>query len=203
LSRTAKYLRNFDIVGLQEVHGGSLFDWRNGAEVLGQMLHMPYLFAPVERSWWHDDFGNGILCDPPVTRWERLPLSTSQSESNRNMLRVFCTWHNHPLAVIVTHLDRHADHDIELGAVIASFYDTPTPVILLGDLNIDADPADPQLDNLRRDVLVTDALGQAMGANLQKTNDWIFARGLRCVAGGLMDNDASDHKLAWAELTDK
>ena len=203
LSRTAKYLHGFDVVGMQEVHGAAIEDWRDQAQILGETLHMPWLFAPSERRWWHDYFGNGILSDLPVTRWERLPLSTSQSESNRSMLRVFCIWHGHPLAVIVTHLDRHADHDIELGAVIASFYDTPAPVVLLADLNVDADPNDPQLGQLRSDPTVTDALGVVMGKTLTKSNDWIFARGLKCVAGGLTDDDASDHKLAWADLAEQ
>jgi endonuclease/exonuclease/phosphatase family metal-dependent hydrolase len=203
LSRTAKFLHGFDVAGMEEVHGAAITDWRDQAQILGEMMHMPWLFAPSERRWWHDYFGNGILCDLPVNRWERLPLSTSESESNRSMLRVFCTWHGHPLAIIVTHLDRHADHDIELGAVIASFYDTPEPAILLGDLNVDADPNDPQLDELRHDPAVTDALAIGMGPSFVKTNDWIFARGLKCVAGGLTDNDASDHKLAWAELAEK
>ena len=57
-------------------------------------------------------------------------------------------------------------------------------------------------DQLRRDPTVTDALAIGMGPSFVKTNDWIFARGLKCVAGGLTDNDASDHKLAWAELAE-
>jgi endonuclease/exonuclease/phosphatase (EEP) superfamily protein YafD len=102
---------------------------------------------------------------------------------------------------LITHLDRHEDHDVELGAVIAAFDNAPKPVILLGDLNTDT--FDPQLAALRRDPAVTDALTVSLGSGVPPiNNDWIFARGLRCVTGGLTDNDASDHKLAWAELTD-
>jgi endonuclease/exonuclease/phosphatase family metal-dependent hydrolase len=201
LDRTAKYLHSFDLIGLEEVHGAAAFDWRDEAEILGDTLHMPYLFAPSERRWWHDSFGNGILCDLPVTAWQRLPLSTSLSASNRSMLRVAMTWHNHPVSVIITHLDRHEDHDIELGAIIAAFNDSPQPAILLGDLN--TDQTDPQLSALRHDPTVTDALAVGLNGNVPTTNDWIFTRGLRCVAGGLTDNDASDHKLAWAQLAEE
>jgi endonuclease/exonuclease/phosphatase family metal-dependent hydrolase len=200
LDRTAKYLHNYDLIGLQEVHGAAVMDWRDQAKILGQTLRMPWLFAPSERRWWHDYFGNGLLCDLPVTSWQRLPLSTSISESNRSMLRAIVIWHGHPLWVINTHLDRHADHDIELCAVIAAFYDSPTPSILLGDLNIDADPTDQQLNQVRHDPTVTDALGIGMGDKLHASNDWIFARGLSCVAAGMADDDASDHKVIWADL---
>ena len=202
LSRTAKYLRGYDFVGLQEVHGAQIFDWRNQAKILGQTLHMAWLFAPSETRWWHDSFGNGVLSDLKVTSWQRLPLSTSISESNRSMLRVTADWQGHSINVLISHLDRHADHDRELGALIASFDDTPSPAILMGDLNIDADPSDTQLDTLRQEAGVVDCLRQAMGKNLPPSNDWIFCRGLKCVSAGLADDDASDHKVAWAELSE-
>jgi endonuclease/exonuclease/phosphatase family metal-dependent hydrolase len=199
LDRTAKYLKGFDLVGLEEVHGVSVFDWRNQAQILGETLHLPWLFAPSETRWWHDSFGNGVLCDLPVDAWQRLPLSTSLSASNRSLLRFQTYWNNSKITVLVTHLDRHEDHDIELGAVLASFDDSPRPTLLLGDLNTDT--LDPQLAKLRNDPTVTDVIDQTVGSSLPASNvDWIFARGLRCVSGGLMDNDASDHKLAWAEL---
>jgi endonuclease/exonuclease/phosphatase family metal-dependent hydrolase len=199
LDRTAKYLKGFDLIGLEEVHGVSIFDWRDQAQILGEALHLPWLFAPSERRWWHDSFGNGTLCDLSVDAWQRLPLSTSLSASNRSLLRFQAQWNNVKITVLVTHLDRHDDHDIELGAVLASFDDSPRPTLLLGDLNTDT--LDPQLATLRHDPTVTDVIDQTMGAKLPASNvDWIFARGLRCVGGGLSDNDASDHKLAWAEL---
>lgn len=201
LQRTAKYLKGFDLIGLEEVHGGSIVDWRDQAEILGDTLHMPWLFCPSERRWWHDYFGNGVLCDLPVTGWRRFPISTTMSSSNRSLLEVVARWHDQSLVVLITHLDRHEDHDVELGAAIAAFDNAPKPVILLGDLNTDT--FDPQLAALRRDPAVTDALTVSLGSGVPPiNNDWIFARGLRCVTGGLTDNDASDHKLAWAELTD-
>jgi len=198
MDRTAKYLHGFDFIGLEEVHGAAVLDWRDEAQILGETLHLPWLFAPSETRWWHDSFGNGALSDLPVVGWQRLPLSSSISQSNRTMLRVIVTWHNRPVNGIVTHLDRHEDHDIELGAIIAAFMNSPTPVILMGDLN--TDQTDAQLSALRRDDSVTDALAVGLAGNVPTTNDWIFARGLRCVAAGLSDNDASDHKLCWAEL---
>jgi len=200
LDRTARYLHNFDIIGMQEVHGIGFFEWRDQARILGESLHMPWLFAASESRWWCESFGNGVLCDLPVTQWDRFPLNSSISQSNRTLLRVIAQWQGRPLTVLITHLDRHEDHEIELGAAISALMDSPEPAILLGDLNIDAG-SDAPLKALRADPKVTDALGIALGANMPaESNDWIFARGLRCIGGGLTDNDASDHKLAWAEL---
>src|ERR1700722_9765901 len=39
LDRTAKYLRGFDFVGLEEVHGGERLDFKDGEQVLGEALH--------------------------------------------------------------------------------------------------------------------------------------------------------------------
>ena len=114
LDRTAGVLQDLDLVGLEEVHGGSAFAPRDQADLLGEKLHLPWLFAPSESRWWRDSFGNGALTALPVTRWERLPLSTRPSASNRTLLRLTATWHSRPLAVLVTHLDRGADHDTEL-----------------------------------------------------------------------------------------
>jgi endonuclease/exonuclease/phosphatase family metal-dependent hydrolase len=199
LDRTAKFLHGFTLIGLEEVHGLQITDWRDQAQILGEALHMPWLYGPSERRWWHDSFGNAALSSLPVTRWERWPLSTTLSASNRSILRLTTVWHDRPLTVLITHLDRHEDHDIELGAVLAMFADSVTPSILLGDLNTDT--FDPQLSALRHDPKVTDVIDQCLGSNVPPSNvDWIFARGLRCITGGLTDNDASDHKLAWAEL---
>jgi endonuclease/exonuclease/phosphatase family metal-dependent hydrolase len=199
LDRTAKYLRGFDLVGMEEVHGVTPFRWQNEAELLGGILKMPWLFAPSETRWWHDDFGNGALCALPVTRWERIPLSTLLASSNRSLLRLTLQWHGRPLTVLITHLDRHIDHDTELGAVRAAFYDAPVPVILMGDLNTEG--AEPILNMIREDHDVVDAVGLGQANNpLQPKLDWIFARGLRFVGGGLLANDASDHTMAWAEF---
>jgi endonuclease/exonuclease/phosphatase family metal-dependent hydrolase len=199
LDRTAKYLHGFDLIGMEEVHGVTPTRWHNEAEIIGGIIHMPWLFAPSETRWWHEDFGNGALCSLPVLHWERFPLSTVLASSNRSLLRLTVQWHGRPLTVLITHLDRHIDHATELGAVRAAFYDAPLPAILMGDLNTEG--PEPALNAMRSDPDVVDAIGRGQADNpLQPKLDWIFARGLRYVRGGLLANDASDHTLAWAEF---
>jgi endonuclease/exonuclease/phosphatase family metal-dependent hydrolase len=86
--------------------------------------------------------------------------------------------------------------------VIAAFHDAPLPAVLMGDLNTEGPEA--PLEALRQDPSVVDAVGRGEGDNLSPRNlDWIFGRGLSYVAGGLRENNASDHRLAWAELAEE
>ena len=50
---------------------------------------------------------------------------------------------------------------------------------------------------------VIDAVGQKLGSSAPPRIDFIFVRGLRVLDAGLRDRGASDHPLAWAELTTK
>jgi len=100
----------------------------------------------------------------------------------------------------VTHLDRGDDHDVELGAVLATFRDTPGTVLLLADLNTIA--AHPLLAAFRQQPGLTDVLSPALHPEVLPSNvDWIFARGLKSIASGQKTNGASDHLIVWANFT--
>jgi endonuclease/exonuclease/phosphatase family metal-dependent hydrolase len=198
LDRTASFLHGLDLVALEEVHENFPGE-PDQAQTLGKDLGLPWLFAPVERRWWHDSFGNGMLTDLPVKDWQRIQTSSKNSSTNRNLIRATVVYDGRPLTVVLSHLDRHADHDAELKQVIAAFYAAPLPAILLGDLNTTADQ--PQLRALNADPTVLNALTLRSKSPIPDINiDWIFTRGLRCLAAGLTDNTASDHRLAWADL---
>ena len=46
-----------------------------------------------------------------------------------------------------------------------------------------------------------DAVGQKLGPAPRRESIVIFVRGLRVLDAGLRDDGASDHPLAWAEVT--
>jgi hypothetical protein len=50
---------------------------------------------------------------------------------------------------------------------------------------------------------VIDAIGQKFGSCAPPRIDFVFVRGLRVLDAGLRDDGASDHPLAWAEVTTK
>ena len=198
LDRTADCLRGLDLVGLNEVHGA--FPWQAGdqAELLGRRLDMAWLFAPTTWRWFHDDFGNGIVCSLPVAAWRREPLSGTQWKKYRNTLLVQLPWQDQVVQALVTHIDRVRDREMQLREVFAKFLSLPEPCILMGDLNSTAD--DPQVKRLLATRGVHDAIAEGMQSILPSRIDWILTRGMHAVDAGIMDTGASDHPFVWAEL---
>jgi endonuclease/exonuclease/phosphatase family metal-dependent hydrolase len=195
LDRTIAALRapdlgGFDLIGLQEDHGESQ------AAAIGNGLHLPHLFAPVEIQWWHADFGNAALTDLPVEFWQRIPLSSNGAYSNRNVLLLRTRFGGEPLNVLITHIDRKADRITELRTVFGLFESLREPAILMGDFNSPPDTTatkvDPTLQSLIQSPGIADPVGEGY--------DRIFLRGLSGVRSGHIDNGASDHPLAWAEV---
>ena len=103
--------------------------------------------------------------------------------------------------MLLTHIARSDDHtrQQQLREVIDLYLALPEPAILLGDLNSEA--ADPEIRRLLAAPGVIDAVGQKLGSGAPPRIDWIFVRGLRVLDAGLRDDGASDHPLAWAEVT--
>jgi endonuclease/exonuclease/phosphatase family metal-dependent hydrolase len=191
---TAQTLQGFDLIGLEEVHGGSPFSNTNDAAILGEKLHMPALFAPVERQWWRDAFGDAVLTTLPVDHWQRVPISNENADSNRQVLILRLQFDGQPLNVLITHLERHTDLEPELATVISFFESMQQPAILMGDLNLTKN--NQQIADLRKFPGVIDPLGDSN----KDSFDRIFARGFRSRSFGFIDKGASDHPLAWAEL---
>ncbi|MGA2581995.1 MAG: endonuclease/exonuclease/phosphatase family protein [Tepidisphaeraceae bacterium] len=190
LDHVAHVLGGFDLAGLEEVHGLDQTDF------LGQNLRQPYLYAPVESQWWYKSFGNAAITDLPVTQWERIPISSNDSDSNRNVIFLRATFAGQPLNVLITHIDRKQDHAAEIRDVSGLFLSLQEPAILMGDFNLTEDANgkdnDPDVAALASTPGVIDPIGKAY--------DRIFARGFTAVESGYIEEHASDHPLAWAEL---
>jgi len=186
---SAPDLGGFDLIGMQEVHGESQ------AAAIGDGLHLPHLFAPVESQWWHEDFGNAALTDLPVQYWQRIPLASNGAYSNRNVLLLRTHFAGRPLNVLITHIDRKADRITELRTVFGLFASLREPAILMGDFNSPPDATvtkiDPTLQSLVQSPGIADPIGEGY--------DRIFLRGLTAGRSGHVDNGASDHPMAWAE----
>lgn len=203
LARIADALREFDLVGLNEVRGSR--PWcADQAEQLGVQLHRSWLFAPFERRWFREDFGNGVLSRLPVSHWLREPLPYTTHKGHGNLLELTLATHPNPLRILMTHIDRQTDHDVQLKTVIDRFLSVPSPVILMGDMN--SSPDDPQLAALLRTAGVRDALqnrnNPAAGKSHADSNhiDWILTRGLIVHRSEIRSGVISDHPVVCAEL---
>jgi endonuclease/exonuclease/phosphatase family metal-dependent hydrolase len=199
LARTAQQLAGFDLVGLNEVRGTR---WRTSvdqAELLGEQLDLAWLFAPTERRWGRDDFGNGLLAWRADVNWQRMPLPKPSSRTNRNFIWAKLPVGDETIDVLVTHLERGdtAERHLQLQSLGQLFLSLAGPALLMGDLNSTAD--DPQLRQLLAAPGVSDALS-CRGIESPQRIDWILVRGLNVLDAGLIDRGASDHPLAWAEL---
>lgn len=198
LDRTAESIGQFDIVGLNEVKGA--FDRNeNQAAILGRRLTMASLFAPTERRWWHDHFGNGLLTRVPLADCRVIPLPGTRGKGFRNVILAQIMHQDEKIQIMVTHVDNQDDRQAQLKMVVDLFLSLRPPAILMGDLNARA--GDPQIERLAQyeDMAVNQT---ALDVASEHTDliDWIFARGMDFVRGGMAPADASDHPLIWAEF---
>jgi endonuclease/exonuclease/phosphatase family metal-dependent hydrolase len=200
LDRIAGCLKGFDVIGLNEVHGAlHLFSDRDQAKVLGETMDLAWLFAPTEYRWWRDHFGNGILSNLPVTKWQRIPLAGTRRKGHRNVLLAVIPVHGQKLRVLITHLTLLKTRKDQLKTVLEMFLDIDPPVVLMGDLN--TPPTDPQIVSLLSTPGVVEPLNEVLRDQAPTRRvDWIFARGLEAVDAGIFDRGASDHPCVWAEL---
>ena len=204
VDRVAKCMKGLDFVGLNEVQGPGFIEKQDQTALLGRRLGMAWLFAPSIRQWYCMESGNGLLTRLPVIAWHRIPLSRRVDYSYRNAvqvdLRLGGDLAGRVIHVLLTHVNHRYDSErqLQLSEVIPMFLALPEPAVLLGDLNSTA--KDAQIRQLMSSPGVIDAVGQILGQKAPDRIDWIFVRGLQCLDAGIVENDASDHPLIWAEL---
>ena len=200
LQRTADSLRGADLVALNEVYGSGYWEVAGQAEILGRELQLAWLFAPSERRWGHEHFGNAALTSLAVESWQKIPLPRNSGHSCRNLLLAAFTFRGRTIRAAITHLDRGdpLDRQRQLQMAADLFLGLEEPAILLGDMNTTAD--EPAIERLLSAPGVNDPLAQIMGENTPRRIDWILTRGLETADAGLVESDASDHPCVWAEL---
>jgi endonuclease/exonuclease/phosphatase family metal-dependent hydrolase len=197
LARTAKSLQRIDFIGMNEVHGFLTGEPRNQAAALAAIFHLPYLWVPAERQWWHESFGNAIFTDLPVLRWQRVVLPNKPFAANRNYLVTAAKWNNTVVHIITTHTDWKPGGAEQFDIVTQAFLNLPTPAVLMGDLN--TPKSDPKIQKLLKTAGVQEAITTILGPQ-PKCVDWIFLRGLETVDAGSADIGASDHPAFWAQV---
>ena len=200
LRRTADSLRGADLVALNEVYGRWYWEVAGQAEILGRELQLAWLFAPSERRWGHEHFGNAALTSLKVESWQKIPLPRDAGHSCRNLLLAAFSFRGRTIRAAITHLDRGDARDRQRQLEMAAdlFLGLEEPAILLGDMNATAD--EPAIARLLSTPGVCDPLAEIMGANTPRRIDWILTRGLETADAGLIESDASDHPCVWAEL---
>lgn len=199
LDRTAACLKGITVAGLNEVRGSAWYGRdRDQAETLAEKLGMGYLFAPTERRWGREHFGNALLTKIPVSEWLRIQLPRQHSDSHRNMLLADLVLTSGRVAVLVAHVDTRADREIQLAAVIAMFRTLREPAVLIGDLN--AGPEHPDIARLLATPGIVGTNGARPPAELPGKVEWVIAKGLKALDASRCDNGASDHPRVALEV---
>jgi endonuclease/exonuclease/phosphatase family metal-dependent hydrolase len=186
------------LAALQEVRGTDPSADLNQAAILGDLLAMGWLFAPTERRWGRDDFGNGVLAAMDVKRWERVPLEQAQGRAYRNYVIVDFEWDGRLVKCLSTHIDSRGDRDAQLAHVIEKFLALPPPCVLMGDLNAPRDH--PAMKQLLARAGVVDAVGKVVKKDDPQRIDWIITRGFVVIDAGISATEASDHPVVWTEV---
>lgn len=159
---------------------------------------MGYLFAPTERRWGREHFGNALLTKLPVSEWLRIQLPRQHSASHRNMLLAHLQLTAGRIAVLVAHVDTRADREIQLAAVIAMFRTLREPAVLIGDLN--AGPEHPDIARLLAAPGIVGTNGAKPPGELPGKVEWVIAKGLKALDASRCDNGASDHPRVALEV---
>lgn len=202
LPRIAEVVRGCDFVGLNETFGPGLGETDDQATALARRLGLTPLFAPAEQRWYHLRFGNAFVTRVPVNAWRVVPLERRWARSYRNFVHVELRPSPAPptIHVLVAHVDRSDDrerHD-QLRTLTEFFAALPSPAVLMGDLNSDAD--DAEVRKLLAAPGVVDAVAAKLGPAAPRHIDWILVRGLKVVDAGLTETGPSDHPHVWAEV---
>ena len=199
LTRTAELRADIDFAGLYEVKATSDATGPNQAAALARTGDAGWLFAPTERRWWSDHFGNGLLYRIPVRSSLRVPLVNTRGKAYRNAILSTVELQRATVRIVAVHIDRENDRRQQLHAVIELFLGLQKPCLLMGDLNTIA--TDPLLEDLLARQDVRSPLQESLEGHLPSQNiDWIFTRGLKTISVKLVENTASDHPLLKADL---
>lgn len=199
LARTADLLADVEFAGLYEVRATSSARQPNQAAVIADRCQSEWLFAPTERQWWSNHFGNGLIYRIPVRSVLRIPLINTRGKAYRNAVLSTVELRDTNVRIISVHIDRQDDRQEQLRSVIELFLSLQTPCVLMGDLNSTA--AEPLLIDLRERHDVKSPLHDANTEDSTiQSIDWLFTRGLKTVSAALVENTASDHPFLRAEL---
>lgn len=200
INRTAEALQGVDFAGLNEVGGVTLTRKFNQAKILGDKLDMPWLYAPTEKLWGHDDFGNAVLSKLPVVSWQRIPLKSKPGLAKRNAVLVKLAHPNGIINVLVTHVANKGDDPEQLRTISELFMSLAEPVILMGDFN--------HTINSGAMIELTSRPGVKSAVPLDYENDkghilidWMLYRGLECIDYEVVPRFVSDHPMIRAEFT--
>ncbi len=194
----ARCVADSDVVGLTEVRGAGLLGREpDRATAFAARVGMAALFAPTERRWWHEHYGNALLTRLPLASWRREMLPRQIGYSHRGMLLAEVEVGGRRASVLVSHLDVY-DRLVQLERLVERFRRIDGPAIMLADIGF-VHPPPPPLAKLlvEPDVL---AVSNRPTPEMPLMGRWIVARGFRLVGQSICPTGLSLHPELVADL---
>lgn len=196
--KIARCLQGLDAAGLNGVGGERPFSQQlNQAATLAGKAGMASVFAPTERRWWSDWYGNALLAAVPVEGWRREPLPAPRTPPRRNMLVAAIDApglpQGRPVRLLVTQVDFGYDHALQLDLVLRRFRELPVPAVLMGELNTTREAEGMRELLAMPDVRAfTEMQPSPVGP---RPIDWIVTRGFDLVSGAACATGVADRPL--------
>ncbi|MCC7048172.1 MAG: hypothetical protein IT562_15775 [Alphaproteobacteria bacterium] len=199
IAAIGRCLQGLDVIGLNGVNGTRLFSSQpDQATLLARATGRAAIFAPTERRWWSDWYGNALLTGVAVTNWKREPLPAPRTPPRRNMLIATVETGDRRVSLLLTQVDFGYDNRLQLELAIERFLRLPPPAVLMGELNTSRDaPAMQALLALPGVDAFTVNLPSPVGP---RPIDWIVTRGFEPISGETCDTGVSDHLLLSVRL---
>jgi len=192
-----------DIVGLQEVErrvGRSRF--RDQSRVAAEAAGLSAIYGPTREHGWFGQMGNALLAHREPTEVEFLDLPGPGER--RGAITACVESAIGPVRVVVTHLLSSSDGNraqaVEQLRFLLDHAVAPGgPLVVMGDLNLRDEHAEPVLADFGLTVAATGPTFPAADPRIRL--DWIAVADLRLGVAGVGAAGPSDHLPVFAELS--
>lgn len=195
-----------DFLWLNEVRSGMFGLRTDQTQFLGLRTKRASVFLPTEQQYFHGHFGNAILTRRPVGAMQYLSLPCTQGKRFRNATISTVKIEGGSIRILATHLDEKVDRQIQLHQIRELFHSLEAPAMLIGDLNTRSHEdamqriLSPGTSPTQKTRIKNALAGKTDDRPDGHGVDWIIVKGLDVVDAGLIETEASDHPLLWAEV---
>jgi endonuclease/exonuclease/phosphatase family metal-dependent hydrolase len=202
---------NADVLALQEVDREAPRSLRaDQTALVAERCHLTGLFAPARRLRDGGEYGNALLAAGEISDVEHVSLPVEPGREARAAVVAHVDVDSTPLSVAATHLqnrrgrapgtaDEAGEQLEQLAVVLDALARRPRPRVLLGDLNVLPEVAEPVLTDAGYEVADSEATIHVRAPKVRL--DYVAVDGLSILASEVIDTDVSDHRALVVEAT--
>jgi endonuclease/exonuclease/phosphatase family metal-dependent hydrolase len=200
-----------DVLALQEVDREAPRSLRaDQAAVVAEHCDLTGLYAPARRLREGGEYGNALLATGEISDVEHVPLPVQPGREARAAVIARVGVDNTPLSVAATHLqnrrgrapktaDEAEEQLAQLEVVLDALARRPRPRVLLGDLNVLPEVAEPALAAAGYEVADSEPTVHVGAPKVRL--DYVAVDGLTIVGSEVVDTKVSDHRALVVEAT--